>query len=401
AGDFVGRGTQRAEAVAEPMASLGGPCSPLVWLLLFSAGSGRPQRAASRTPRRTSQALEGAQGAPGNPRSPGAPGAPKLVEFSCYRCSVMMGNRSVYGEISGLVVPISRVIVHPQFSTRGTVKYDLALLRLFYPVNFTGVIQPICIPEKTFQVEAGTRCWVTGWGKQQEFSETVRQEVTLGRGRQPYPRSSPFVSVFLWEMDQYIIYYEECNGMIQKAMPADKEVVLEGVLCGYNSIGNDSCQLSSWVSGHLCVEGDSGDPLVCQYNTTWVQIGIVSWGVSCGPKISPGVYTDTAFYTKWLVAVVNQATSLYPVVLLILLVCLVLPLGILATLLTLALPLTSHFYSMPFPQFRLGSTDPAEIHMTESGSRKGTLEVSWPGDPGTCLIHTYTLAVLCLPGRSG
>lgn len=108
---------------------------------------------------------------------------------SCYRCSVMMGDRSVCGEISGLVVPISRVVVHPQFSTRGTVKYDLALLWLFYPVNFTGVIQPICIPEKPFQVEAGTRCWVTGWGKQQEFSETVGQEVTLGRGRQPYPWS--------------------------------------------------------------------------------------------------------------------------------------------------------------------------------------------------------------------
>eukprot|EP00069_Balaena_mysticetus_P007983 bmy_05623T0 len=136
---------------------------------------------------------------------------------SCYRYSVMMGDRSVYGEISGLVVPISRVVVHPQFSTRGTFKYDLALLRLFYPVNFTGVIQPICIPEKTFQVEAGTRCWVTGWGKQQEF-------------------------VFLREMDQCIIYYEECNGMVQKAMPTDKDVVLEGMICGYNSIGKDSCQ---------------------------------------------------------------------------------------------------------------------------------------------------------------
>lgn len=65
----------------------------------------------------------------------------------------------------------------------------LNMTRLFYPVNFAGVIQPICIPEKTFQVEAGTRCWVTGWGKQQEFSETVRQEVTLGRGRQLYPWS--------------------------------------------------------------------------------------------------------------------------------------------------------------------------------------------------------------------
>uniref|UniRef100_A0AC11ESR7 Uncharacterized protein n=1 Tax=Ovis aries TaxID=9940 RepID=A0AC11ESR7_SHEEP len=221
--------------------------------------------------------------------------------LSRYQYTVMMGDRNLQGILSGLVVPVSHVVVHPQFSTSGTVKNDLALLRLRYPVNFTGVIQPICIPEKTFHVQAGTRCWVTGWGRKQEFE-------------------GPLVSEVLQEIDQYIMYYEECNGLLQMALRTDKDLVQEGVVCGYNSIGKDSCQ------------GDSGGPLVCQYSTTWVQVGIVSWGVGCGRNNTPGVYTETAVYSKWLVAVVNKAASLYPVVLLFLLLCVVLSLGLLVTL---------------------------------------------------------------------
>ena len=57
----------------------------------------------------------------------------------------------------------------------------------------------------------------------------------------------------------------------------------------------------------------------------------MSWGVGCGRNNTPGVYTEIALYAKWLVAVVNKAASLYPVVLLLLL-CVVLPLGLLVTL---------------------------------------------------------------------
>ena len=118
---------------------------------------------------------------------------------SRYQYSVMMGDRNLQGILSGLVVPVSRVVVHPQFSTSGTIKNDLALLRLRYPVNFTGVIQPICIPEKTFHVQAGTRCWVTGWGRKQEFGETVRKVVTWVEGGSLIPGVSNNTKVVGWE----------------------------------------------------------------------------------------------------------------------------------------------------------------------------------------------------------
>ncbi|XP_055269635.1 putative serine protease 42 [Moschus berezovskii] len=339
------------------MASLGGPHSLLVWLLLLQPWLTEASEDGSATPLPPPAPSGGGtrnrtavQPAPG-----GASEVPKLVEFSLacgqeflkilggqdseegkwpwqvslrvrgrhvcgaslvterwvltaahcilsrYQYSVMMGDRNLQGILSGLLVPVSRVVIHPQFSTSGTIKNDLALLRLGYPVNYTGLIQPICIPEKTFHVQAGTRCWVTGWGRKQEFE-------------------GPLVSEVLQEIDQYIMYYEECNGLLQMALRTNKDLVQEGVICGYNSIGKDSCQ------------GDSGGPLVCQYNTTWVQVGIVSWGVGCGRNNTPGVYTETALYAKWLVAVVNEATSLYPVALLSLLLCVVLSLGLLVTL---------------------------------------------------------------------
>jgi len=48
--------------------------------------------------------------------------------------------------------------------------------------------------------------------------------------------------------------------------------------------------------------GDGGGPLVCPMATQpqrWVQIGLVSWGVGCGT--APGVYTNLAKFSAWLV----------------------------------------------------------------------------------------------------
>uniref|UniRef100_A0A8C9K287 Peptidase S1 domain-containing protein n=1 Tax=Panthera tigris altaica TaxID=74533 RepID=A0A8C9K287_PANTA len=95
-------------------------------------------------------------------------GAPGLGSRACFyevlpparfHYDVKMGDRSVYKEITSVLVPVRDIIVHPQLSVVGTIQKDLALLQLLYPVNFTMTIQPICIPQKTFRVEAGTTLW--------------------------------------------------------------------------------------------------------------------------------------------------------------------------------------------------------------------------------------------------
>ncbi|XP_008571874.1 PREDICTED: serine protease 42 [Galeopterus variegatus] len=221
--------------------------------------------------------------------------------FSYFQYTVKIGDRSVRNENTSLVIPIKNIIVHPKFSTIVSARNDLALLQLLYAVNFTSTIRPICIPRETFQVKDGTKCWVTGWGRTTEGVFLPPSEI-------------------LQEVDQYIIHYQKCNKLIQNYLSSARDLVVKGMVCGYKERGKDSCQ------------GDSGGPLACEFNDTWVQVGIVSWGIGCGREGVPGVYTEIGFYSKWMVAVVNQATSLCPVMFLILLLCLVLPLGILVTL---------------------------------------------------------------------
>ena len=59
-------------------------------------------------------------------------------------------------------------------------------------------------------------------------------------------------------------------------------------------LGRDSCG------------GDSGGPLMIQNKnkrsrrTYWTQIGVVSWGVPCGTKGKPGVYTNVKYFLGWI-----------------------------------------------------------------------------------------------------
>ncbi|XP_028642955.1 serine protease 42 [Grammomys surdaster] len=211
--------------------------------------------------------------------------------YSRIEYNVKMGDRSVYRQNTSLVIPIQNIFVHPKFSTAIVVKNDIALLKLRHPVNFTANIYPVCIPSETFHVKAGTKCWVTGWGK-------------------PDPGAPEVPTEILQEVEQNVILYEECNEMLKKATSRSTDIVKRGMICAYKEQGKDACQ------------GDSGGPLSCELDNRWVQVGVVSWGISCGRRGYPGVYTDVAFYSKWLIAVVNQAACLHPVVFPILLLCL-------------------------------------------------------------------------------
>lgn len=47
-------------------------------------------------------------------------------------------------------------------------------------------------------------------------------------------------------------------------------------------------------------QGDSGSPLVCEFNHTWVQIGVVSWGKGCTYPMFPTVFARVSFFSRWI-----------------------------------------------------------------------------------------------------
>ena len=61
------------------------------------------------------------------------------------------------------------------------------------------------------------------------------------------------------------------------------------ICAGVPEGGIDACQ------------GDSGGPLLTRdKNNLWTLTGIVSFGIGCGSKEYPGVYTEVSYYLKWI-----------------------------------------------------------------------------------------------------
>jgi secreted trypsin-like serine protease len=67
----------------------------------------------------------------------------------------------------------------------------------------------------------------------------------------------------------------------------------------YRKAGVDVVQKESLCAGKKGVDtcqGDSGGPLVRQKGASWVQVGIVSWGLGCARTGYPGVYAQVSTF---------------------------------------------------------------------------------------------------------
>uniref|UniRef100_A0A3Q3VWP1 Uncharacterized protein n=1 Tax=Mola mola TaxID=94237 RepID=A0A3Q3VWP1_MOLML len=152
--------------------------------------------------------------------------------------------------------PVKRIISHPDYNQM-TFDYDIALLELNEPLEFSNTIQPICLPSSSHVFPAGMSCWVTGWGA---LREGVLQKASVK-----------------------IINDSVCNEVTVGQVTS--RMLCSGFLAG----GVDACQ-----------QGDSGGPLVCfEESGKWFQAGIVSWGEGCARRNKPGVYTRVIKLRQW------------------------------------------------------------------------------------------------------
>nr|XP_055031701.1 serine protease 33 [Misgurnus anguillicaudatus] len=164
---------------------------------------------------------------------------------------------------------INRVVV-PYGYTDPQLGQDIALVELATPVVWSDRVQPVCLPYANVEFNSDMKCMITGWGD-------IRDGVAL-QGVGP-----------LQEVQVPIIDSSSCQDMFL-INPTENIDIRSDMMCaGFAEGGKDSCQ------------GDSGGPLVCQISDgSWVQAGIVSFGLGCAKPNRPGVYAKVSSFTNYI-----------------------------------------------------------------------------------------------------
>ncbi|XP_019323643.2 putative serine protease 29 [Panthera pardus] len=189
----------------------------------------------------------------------------KDADPSAYR--IHAGNVYLYG--GRTLLNVSRVIVHPDYIT-AFLGFDLALLKLATPVRMSSRTRPVTLPLQSLDFSPEDECWLTGWGRGFYFE----------------PLSPPY------RLQQVQIPLEEegaCEQGYRRFLHtrANGKVIPEDMLCA-GTQGRGPCM------------GDSGGPLVCKKKGTWVQVGVVSWGIGCSMYELPAVFTNVQSHVDWI-----------------------------------------------------------------------------------------------------
>ncbi|NXI59743.1 TMPS5 protease, partial [Chloroceryle aenea] len=75
-------------------------------------------------------------------------------------------------------VSVEKIIYHPLYND-SSLDYDIALMKLQVPLNFSDAIRAVCLPPSHQDLFQGTQCWVSGWGytrpDQAQVTETLKE----------------------------------------------------------------------------------------------------------------------------------------------------------------------------------------------------------------------------------
>lgn len=173
---------------------------------------------------------------------------------------VMVGHLYLREGAALTVHKIDKFIKHELFNSE-TKDFDVALMKLISPLEFSETINPICLPNHRQVFSSGTYSWVSGWGDTKEggkISEVLRKV------------AMPLIDTQICRNHYY------------------SELFPRMICAGFHEGGFDACQ------------GDSGGPLAVNQNSLWWLVGTTSWGYGCGRAGKPGVYTKMSLMADWI-----------------------------------------------------------------------------------------------------
>merc|ERR1719334_828600 len=164
---------------------------------------------------------------------------------------------------------IASLDIHPEFSPRNLAN-DWAVLYTDQPFELQQHIDTICLPQPEEIFDTQT-CFATGWGKDQ-FGAAGQYQVVLK------------------EIDLPVVSHTQCQADLRNTRLGKRFKLDDSFICAGGD-GKDTCK------------GDGGSPLVCQSKqdpNTYVQSGIVAWGIGCGEDNTPGVYASVSKGVCWI-----------------------------------------------------------------------------------------------------
>ncbi|KAK9308841.1 hypothetical protein QLX08_001265 [Tetragonisca angustula] len=178
--------------------------------------------------------------------------------YSTSQYQVHAGSTNV--DNGGSLHRVEQIIRHESYGGKSIPVNDIALFRLAQPLQLDSSRRAVTLNQAALSSLVGKYGLVTGWGTTRQSSSST-------------PRVLRKVSVPIVSMESCRQAYNNLGR------------IPDGEICaGFTKGGKDSCQ------------GDSGGPLVVDGKL----VGIVSWGKGCGTPHYPGVYTDVAYYRKWI-----------------------------------------------------------------------------------------------------
>ena len=65
-----------------------------------------------------------------------------------------------------LITPKS-VTIHEKYDDV-LIHNDIAIIKLEVPLNFSENVGPACLPKKSYDPKAGTECFISGWGSEEQ-----------------------------------------------------------------------------------------------------------------------------------------------------------------------------------------------------------------------------------------
>ncbi|KAL1782241.1 transmembrane protease serine 5 isoform X2 [Sigmodon hispidus] len=85
----------------------------------------------------------------------------RLSSLSSWRVHAGLISHSAVRQHQGTM--LEKIIPHPLYSAQNH-DYDVALLKLRAPLNFSDTVGAVCLPAKEQHFPRESECWVSGWG---------------------------------------------------------------------------------------------------------------------------------------------------------------------------------------------------------------------------------------------